>query len=104
MRLTLKYRQMKTILFSLTALFTLGMTQVNQKDILHDLIQENFTNESENLAEQIIQVAILLDTSSSMDGLIDQAKSRLWNIVNTLTTLRYNGKKPIIEISLYEYG
>ncbi|VFB02999.1 Uncharacterised protein [Chryseobacterium taihuense] len=51
-----------------------------------------------------IQVALLLDTSNSMDGLIDQAKSRLWNIVNTLTTLKYNGKSPQIEISLYEYG
>lgn len=51
-----------------------------------------------------IQVAILLDTSGSMSGLIDQAKSRLWNIVNTLTTLKYNGKTPKIEISLYEYG
>lgn len=51
-----------------------------------------------------IQVALLLDTSSSMDGLIDQAKSRLWNIVNTLTTLKYEGKTPSIEISLYEYG
>lgn len=39
-----------------------------------------------------------------MDGLIDQAKSRLWNIVNTLTTLKYNGKSPEIEIALYEYG
>lgn len=51
-----------------------------------------------------IQVAILLDTSSSMDGLIDQAKSRLWNIVNTLTTLKYDGRTPDIEIALYEYG
>lgn len=51
-----------------------------------------------------IQVAILLDTSNSMDGLIDQAKSRLWNIINTLTTLKYNGKTPIVEIALYEYG
>ncbi|KIA98307.1 von Willebrand factor type A [Flavobacterium sp. KMS] len=51
-----------------------------------------------------IQVALLLDTSSSMDGLIDQAKSRLWNIVNTLTTLKYNGQNPDIEIALYEYG
>ena len=55
-------------------------------------------------AENTIQVAILLDTSSSMDGLIDQAKSRLWNIVNTLTTLKYKGKAPKIEIALYEYG
>lgn len=51
-----------------------------------------------------IQVAILLDTSNSMDGLIEQAKSRLWNIVNTLTTLKYNGVEPKIEIALYEYG
>lgn len=51
-----------------------------------------------------IQVAILLDTSGSMDGLIEQAKSRLWNIVNTLTTLKYSGKTPTIEIALYEYG
>lgn len=51
-----------------------------------------------------IQVALLLDTSNSMDGLIEQAKSRLWNIVNTLTTLKYEGKNPKIEIALYEYG
>lgn len=51
-----------------------------------------------------IQVALLLDTSNSMDGLIDQAKSRLWSIVNTLTTLKYNGKVPQVEIALYEYG
>lgn len=60
-----------------------------------------------NLAEAKktkIQVAILLDTSGSMQGLIEQAKSRLWNIVNTLTTLKYKGKTPDIEIALYEYG
>ena len=51
-----------------------------------------------------IQVALLLDTSNSMDGLIEQAKSRLWNIVNTLTTLKYNEKTTDIEIALYEYG
>ena len=51
-----------------------------------------------------IQVALLFDTSNSMDGLIDQAKSRLWDIVNTLTTLKYEGKTPVIEIALYEYG
>ncbi len=32
--------------------------------------------------ESKIQIAILLDTSSSMDGLIEQAKSQLWKIVN----------------------
>lgn len=51
-----------------------------------------------------IQVALLLDTSSSMNGLIDQAKARLWNIVNTLSTLKHEGKTPSLEIALYEYG
>jgi len=51
-----------------------------------------------------IQVAILLDTSGSMSGLIEQTKSRLWNIVNTLTTLKYKGETPRIEIALYQYG
>lgn len=55
-------------------------------------------------ADNTIQVALLLDTSNSMDGLIEQAKSRLWNIVNTLTTLKYGGQTPKIEIALYEYG
>ncbi len=49
-------------------------------------------------------MAILLDASNSMDGLITQAKSRLWNIVNTLTTLKFSGKTPEIEIALYMYG
>lgn len=65
---------------------------------------ENPAVQNINYAENTIQVAILLDTSSSMDGLIDQAKSRLWNIINTLTTLKYNGQAPKIEIALYEYG
>ncbi len=55
-------------------------------------------------ADNTIQVALLLDTSNSMDGLIEQAKSRLWNIVNTLSTLKYEGQTPRIEIALYEYG
>jgi hypothetical protein len=56
------------------------------------------------LSNEKIQVAILLDASNSMDGLIEQAKSRLWNIINTLTTLKYEGKEPGIEIALYMYG
>jgi hypothetical protein len=51
-----------------------------------------------------IQIAILFDTSNSMDGLIEQAKSRIWGIVNTMSNLRYNGQIPNIEIALYDYG
>src|SRR5690606_28713382 len=51
-----------------------------------------------------IQAAILLDVSGSMDGLIDQAKAQLWNMVNTMGQTRCDSKAPEIEIALYEYG
>jgi hypothetical protein len=51
-----------------------------------------------------IKIAILLDTSNSMDGLIDQAKSQLWNIVNELAKAKCDGIKPDLKIALYEYG
>ncbi|MFK8104443.1 MAG: hypothetical protein AB8G15_18095 [Saprospiraceae bacterium] len=54
--------------------------------------------------ESKIQIALLLDTSNSMDGLIDQAKSQLWKMVNELATSKKNGKTPSLEIALYEYG
>ena len=51
-----------------------------------------------------IQIALLLDTSNSMDGLIDQAKSQLWKIVNEMATAKFDGETPNLEIALYEYG
>ena len=51
-----------------------------------------------------IQVALLLDTSGSMDGLIEQAKSQLWNILNQFSKAEYQGNEPDLEIALYEYG
>jgi hypothetical protein len=55
--------------------------------------------------DQAVMIALLLDTSNSMDGLIDQAKSQLWKIVNELAGARCNdGAKPRIKIALYEYG
>ncbi|HIP49732.1 MAG TPA: VWA domain-containing protein [Lutibacter sp.] len=51
-----------------------------------------------------IKVALLLDTSNSMDGLIDQAKAQLWDIINELSYAKYGGKNPNLSIALYEYG
>ncbi|MFT6000209.1 MAG: hypothetical protein ACI81P_002670 [Neolewinella sp.] len=51
-----------------------------------------------------IQIAFLLDTSSSMDGLIDQAKARLWNILGEILKAERNGQAPTIEVALFEYG
>lgn len=59
---------------------------------------------SEDKNKQFIKVALLLDTSNSMDGLIDQAKAQLWSIVNELSYATCNNEHPNLLIALYEYG
>ncbi len=39
-----------------------------------------------------------------MDGLIDQAKSRLWKIVNELAAAKKHGRAPRLQVALFEYG
>jgi len=51
-----------------------------------------------------IQVALLLDTSGSMSGLIEQAKSQLWQILNTLANTEKENEETKLEIALYQYG
>src|SRR5271157_1093574 len=55
-------------------------------------------------SEEKIQLAILLDTSNSMDGLIGQAKSQLWKVVNELARAKRAGVHPQLEVGLFEYG
>jgi hypothetical protein len=54
--------------------------------------------------EPLVQMAILLDTSGSMEGLIEQAKTQLWKIVNQMALAKRKGKSPRLEVALYEYG
>jgi hypothetical protein len=54
--------------------------------------------------EELIQIAILLDASNSMDGLIGQAKTQLWKIVNELALAKRSGVTPRLEVAFYEYG
>lgn len=55
-----------------------------------------------------VQIAILLDTSSSMDGLINQARSQLWTMVDQMghMTRVVDGKTRgvKVELALYQYG
>ena len=51
-----------------------------------------------------IKIALLLDTSGSMSGLINQAKSQLWSLVNELSTADCEGEKPELQLALYHYG
>ncbi len=51
-----------------------------------------------------IQVALLIDISGSMDGLISQTQGQLWKMANYLSQLEKNGKIPIVELALISYG
>lgn len=68
-----------------------------------DLFSNHFP-ENKLAKNNTIQLALLLDTSGSMDGLIDQAKSQLWKIVNELATTKKDGKSVELQVALFEYG
>ncbi|MCR9201533.1 MAG: VWA domain-containing protein [Planctomycetaceae bacterium] len=55
-------------------------------------------------SEPLIQLAILLDTSGSMDGLIDQARCQLWTAVSEVAKARRDGQPVRLEIAVYQYG
>lgn len=52
-------------------------------------------------APKAIDLVLCLDTSNSMDGLIDSAKIKLWDIVNELARLK---PTPDLRVALYSYG
>jgi hypothetical protein len=54
--------------------------------------------------ESLVQIALLLDTSNSMDGLIEQAKTQLWKVVNEFNNAKQDDKVPVVQVALYEYG
>ena len=58
----------------------------------------------ESKEKPLVQLAILLDTSGSMEGLIEQAKTQLWKIVNEMALAKKSGESPRLEVALYEYG
>lgn len=99
---------MKNILIAGAICLSPGLLAAKCSATDHETVSHNTIQQEQHSVSQAdntrVQVALLLDTSNSMDGLIDQAKSRLWNIINTLSTLKYKGKAPILEIALYEYG
>lgn len=51
-----------------------------------------------------VQIAILLDNSGSMGGLINQARSELWKIVNEFATAKQDGVAPELEVAVFHYG
>ena len=96
------------LLFALLPL-TINTTRTPKPDLNGSTGFSNNTKETPFLSSKTkkkgkIQVALLLDTSNSMDGLIDQAKSQIWKMVNKLAAAKKNDVATDIEIALFEYG
>jgi len=51
--------------------------------------------------EHVVELAICLDTSGSMDGLINSARQKLWTIVNDLAKAE---PTPTLRVALLSYG
>lgn len=96
---------MKTIQF-FTILFLSLNAMACKNEFTNDsaLVEPLEFTEVESTSPRFIRVALLLDTSNSMDGLIDQAKAQLWEIVNELSYAKCEHVQPNLEIALYEYG
>ncbi|MCK0108524.1 VWA domain-containing protein [Flavobacteriaceae bacterium S0825] len=91
---------MKTLLkLGLTLTLMIGFITTNATNEIYEN-QKPHTEKN----KQFIKVALLLDTSNSMDGLIDQAKAQLWSIVNELSYAKCDDERPNLQIALYEYG
>lgn len=78
------------------------------KEIIRDLAAAPANSvqktETSRQRESKIQIAILLDNSGSMNGLIHQARTYLWQVVSDCALAKKNGLKPKFEVALYHYG
>ncbi|MBL0145869.1 MAG: hypothetical protein IPP48_09000 [Chitinophagaceae bacterium] len=85
----------------LAIIFTVVITAI----VLSAFTKSSVQTKRTVVVQPKIQAAILLDVSGSMDGLIEQAKAQLWNMVSTMGKAKCgNDITPQIEIALYEYG
>ncbi len=85
-------------------LFHLTMFALISFGLIHQPLQAKEKPQTAETKQPSIELAILLDTSGSMQGLINQARSQLWKIVNELATAKQNGEVPVMKVALYEYG
>ncbi|HFB99175.1 MAG TPA: VWA domain-containing protein [Phaeodactylibacter sp.] len=100
----MKSRKLFTVLAA--ALFALGLNYFIIEKWIPQFSNLSTSAHSDTFSKKTntIQVALLLDTSGSMNGLIEQAKSQLWQILNTLAKTERQGHETTLEIALYEYG
>jgi hypothetical protein len=61
-------------------------------------------NTSAVFATPTADIAILLDTSGSMESLIAQVRDGMWKTLNGLSGLEKDGEKAVVRLALFEYG
>ena len=94
---------LKTIGLSILLLCSLSCKAEAETESKKNNVEE-LKKAAKPIKKSTIKVALLLDTSNSMDGLIDQARAQLWEIVNELSYATCNQERPDLKIALYEYG
>jgi hypothetical protein len=91
----------------LTTLILVSTSTYATKPVLPDILKPSvqITNQHKFIRTgATIQVAIILDTSGSMDGLIQQAKSKIWSIINELSKANKGKEDITLQVGLFEYG
>lgn len=88
------------------ALTVYGCEPNSKKNTTTPIIAQAFTHDPGKAEKNnTVKIALLLDTSNSMDGLINQAKAQLWDIVNKFSHAKCgNEARPELQIALYQYG
>ncbi|NRD23370.1 VWA domain-containing protein [Winogradskyella litoriviva] len=94
----------KPLVLALSLTTLMACNANNRKQNKSELIAETVIKTTSKDHKPEIKVALLLDTSNSMDGLIDQAKAQLWKLVNELSYAKCEDESPSLKIALYEYG
>lgn len=81
-----------------------GIRLVEPENVEDGVLRVSTDDLATSNVSNAIQVALILDTSTSMNGLIEQAKSQLWNILNELSKTEKEDQEIDLQIALYEYG
>ena len=103
----MRRRFIKSIALTMVAVFSVSLSNANmvaQEVTITVKKSETVKLPRENSDRTAMDLAILLDTSGSMNGLINQAKAQLWNIVQEFAKAEKSGSTPLFRVSVFEYG
>lgn len=78
--------------------------QAVEAPITTDLQNPEIVQNGIEKRQPLVQIAILLDNSGSMSGLIDQARTQIWSLVNEFIHAKQGQQRPQLQVSIVTYG